>query len=164
MLLIEQDKRDPRWATRLTYARPSDRKLYVPENLYIIGMMNTADRSLSMVDYALRRRFGFVTLHPQFSSPQFRQHLQDADISDVVVDRIVSRMIELNEAIANDTVNLGPGFQIGHSFFVPADDSSAHSEGWYQRIIDTEIRPLLEEYWFDEPKKAVDWRDRLLAN
>ncbi|UQD70486.1 DUF3578 domain-containing protein [Bradyrhizobium japonicum] len=162
MLLIEQDKRDPGWATRLTYARPNDRKFYVPENLFIIGMMNTADRSLSMVDYALRRRFAFVTLPPQFSSPQLREHLLTADIPEVIVDRITSRMIELNEAIANDTVNLGPGFQIGHSFFVP-DEENPYSDGWYEMIIETEIRPLLEEYWFDEPKKAADWRERLLS-
>lgn len=162
MLLIEQDKRDPGWATRLTYARPNDRKFYVPENLFIIGMMNTADRSLSMVDYALRRRFAFVTLSPQFSSPRFRDHLLAVDVPQAIIDRITSRMTELNEAIANDTVNLGTGFQIGHSFFVP-DDESSFSDGWYERIIETEIRPLLEEYWFDEPKKAADWRDRLLA-
>ena len=116
-----------------------------------------------MVDYALRRRFAFVTLHPQFTSPQFREHLLAAEIPQAIVDRIMSRMIELNDAIANDTVNLGPGFQIGHSFFVPADESS-YSDGWYERIIETEIRPLLEEYWFDEPKKAADWRERLLAD
>ncbi|MDN4984296.1 DUF3578 domain-containing protein [Bradyrhizobium sp. WYCCWR 13022] len=162
MLLIEQDKRDPGWATRLTYARSNDRKFYVPENLFIIGMMNTADRSLSMVDYALRRRFAFVTLSPQFSSPRFRQYLLAGEIPEAIVDRITSRMIELNDAIANDTINLGPGFQIGHSFFVPEDDSS-YTDGWYERIIETEIRPLLEEYWFDDPKKAADWRERLLA-
>jgi len=162
MLLIEQDKRDPGWATRLTYARTNDRKVYVPENLFIIGMMNTADRSLSMVDYALRRRFAFVTLPPQFSSPRFREHLLGAEIPLAIIDRITLRMTELNQAIASDTVNLGPGFQIGHSFFVPGDESS-YSDGWYETIIETEIRPLLEEYWFDDPKKAADWRERLLA-
>jgi hypothetical protein len=115
-----------------------------------------------MVDYALRRRFAFVTLLPQFMSPQFREHLLAADIPQATIDRIVSRMTELNDAIANDTVNLGPGFQIGHSFFVPEDDNS-YSDGWYESIIETEVRPLLEEYWFDEPKKAADWRERLLA-
>ncbi|NOJ39980.1 MrcB family domain-containing protein [Bradyrhizobium australiense] len=161
MLLIEQDKRDLRWATRLTYARPNDKKFYVPDNLFIIGMMNTADRSLSMVDYALRRRFAFVTLAPQFSSPRFREHLLAMEIPEAVLIRITSRMIELNEAIASDTINLGPGFQIGHSFFVPYDESS-YSQEWYERIVETEIRPLLEEYWFDEPKRAADWRERLL--
>lgn len=163
MLLIEQDKRDPGWATRLTYARSNDRKFYVPENLFIIGMMNTADRSLSMVDYALRRRFAFVTLLPQFSSSRFREHLVGTEIPPAIIDRITLRMAELNQAIASDTVNLGPGFQIGHSFFVPGDENS-YSDGWYETIIETEIRPLLEEYWFDDPKKAADWRERLLAS
>jgi AAA domain (dynein-related subfamily) len=163
MLLIEQDKRNAGWATRLTYARPNDPKIYVPDNLSIIGMMNTADRSLSMVDYALRRRFAFVTLHPQFAAPAFREHLTGAGIPSDVVDRIRSRMTELNDSIASDTINLGPGFQIGHSFFVPAEAGS-YSENWYDRIVDTEIRPLLEEYWFDEPKKAAGWRDRLVAD
>ena len=163
MLLIEQDKRNAGWATRLTYTRPNDPKIYVPDNLLIIGMMNTADRSLSMVDYALRRRFAFVTLRPQFAAPAFREHLTGAGIPSDVVDRIRSRMTELNDSIARDTINLGPGFQIGHSFFVPVE-AGWYSETWYDRIVDTEIRPLLEEYWFDEPKKAAGWRDRLMPD
>jgi hypothetical protein len=163
MLLIERDKRTPTWATRLAYARPLDPKFYVPDNLYIIGMMNTADRSLSMVDYALRRRFAFVTLAPEFASPAFRTTLEAAGVPATVVGQIVGRMRELNEAIAADTINLGPGFQIGHSFFIPAD-GQADSDGWYAQVIETEIRPLLEEYWFDEPAKAASWRSRLLTN
>jgi hypothetical protein len=161
MLLIEQDKRNSGWEMRLAYAKPGDAKFYVPDNLYIIGMMNTADRSLSMVDYALRRRFAFITLLPQFASPAFRDHLATLGVPASVIERIVSRMAELNEAIATDTINLGPGFQIGHSFFVPADETP-YADHWYERIIETEIRPLLEEYWFDEPSKAANWRDRLL--
>jgi hypothetical protein len=162
MLLVEQDKRNSGWATRLAYARPDDAKFYVPDNLFIIGMMNTADRSLSMVDYALRRRFAFLTLTPQFAAPAFRQHLEGAGAPPGLIDRIQSRMAELNDAIGSDTINLGPGFQIGHSFFVPSDGTSISAD-WYERIIETEIRALLEEYWFDEPKKAADWRDRLLS-
>ena len=162
MPLIEQDKRNARWATRLAYARPDDQPFYVPDNLFIIGMMNTADRSLSLVDYALRRRFAFVTLLPQFSTSAFKEHLSEKDIPSDVIDQIRSRMTELNDAIATDTINLGPGFQIEHSFFVPAEASS-YSKDWYVRIIETEIRPLLRGYWFDEPRKAADWRDRLPA-
>jgi MoxR-like ATPase len=162
MLLIEQDKRNASWATRLAYAGPQDAKFHVPDNLFIIGMMNTADRSLSMVDYALRRRFAFVTLTPRFASPTFREHLRASAVPAPLIDRVVERMGQLNEAIAADTQNLGPGFQIGHSFFVPTD-AATYSEDWYARIIDTEIRPLLEEYWFDEPNKAADWCSRLNA-
>lgn len=162
MLLIEQDKRNPSWATRLTYSSVNDKLFYVPDNLFIVGMMNTADRSLSMVDYALRRRFAFVSLLPQFSSPAFREHLAAAGVPEEIADRIFSRMAELNDAIAKDTINLGPGFQIGHSFFVPTDGAT-YTDHWYDQIIDTEIRPLLEEYWFDDPKRASDWRTRLLA-
>ncbi len=162
MLLIEQDKRNSSWATRLTYSSIADQRFYVPDNLYVVGMMNTADRSLSMVDYALRRRFSFVTLLPQFTSSAFRDYLSAAGVPADVLSRIVSRMTELNDAIATDTINLGPGFQIGHSFFVPTD-GVAYTVHWYEQIIDTEIRPLLEEYWFDDPKRAADWRERLLA-
>lgn len=163
MLLIEPDKRNASWATRLPYARSNDPKFYVPENVYIIGMMNTADRSLSMVDYALRRRFAFVTLQPQFASPLFEEHLLAAGIPPEIIHRIRLHMADLNDAISSDTINLGPGFQIGHSFFVPVEED-AYVEGWYERIIETEIRPLLEEYWFDDPRKAAEWRDRLLAD
>jgi hypothetical protein len=88
--------------------------------------------------------------------------LQEAGVPLEIVTRVVARMSDLNEAIATDTINLGPGFQIGHSFFVPTV-GSVYSDGWYERVIDTEIRPLIEEYWFDEPTKAADWRSRLLA-
>ena len=94
--------------------------------------MNTADRSLSMVDYALRRRFAFVTLTPQFGSPKFREHLVTGGVPVSVVERIVERMRRLNEAIAEDTINLGPGFQVGHSFFVPPE-GTLYSDGWYDR-------------------------------
>ena len=70
-------------------------------------------------------------------------------------------MNALNDVIASDIVNLGRGFQIGHSFFVP-HEVNGYFSGWYEQIIETEIRPLLEEYWFDDPEKAQHWRDRLL--
>ena len=161
MLLIEHDKRSDSWSIRLTYAKSTDKKFYVPDNLYIIGLMNTADRSISMVDYALRRRFAFVTLKPQFSSPRFRDYLLLGGIPQSVVERVIDRMHRLNEAIAEDSKSLGPGFQIGHSFFVPSE-GMLYSDDWYERIVETEIRPLLEEYWFDEPKAADSWRKQLL--
>lgn len=161
MLLIEPDKRGPEWATKLSYANSDEPDFYVPPNLYILGMMNTADRSLSVVDYALRRRFAFVSMDPMFGSPKFRAHLLDHGVSDKIASKVVSGMGELNKVIEEDRLNLGPGFRIGHSFFTPSqrlDDPAT----WYARIVETEIHPLLEEYWFDAPEKADEWRDQLL--
>ena len=161
MLLIESDKRDRVWATKLSYAWEGDDGFYVPNNLYLLGLMNTADRSLSIVDYALRRRFAFVLMEPAFGT-KFKEYLHNSNVSDATIERIVSRMEKLNKAIGEDRTNLGPGFRIGHSFFTPrmrVDDSLA----WYQRVVATEIAPLLEEYWFDDPDKAEDWRIQLLA-
>jgi hypothetical protein len=125
-------------------------------------MMNTADRSLSLVDYALRRRFAFITLDPKFESPEFRAHLSDHGLVANVVDRLVLRMGELNRAIFSDQLNLGRGYQIGHSFFVPTSQIS-DPEKWYQQVVETEIRPLLEEYWFDDPDKTEHWLAKLSA-
>jgi 5-methylcytosine-specific restriction endonuclease McrBC GTP-binding regulatory subunit McrB len=117
MLLIEPDKRSPEWATKLAYAPAAEERFYVPPNVYLLGMMNTADRSLSLVDYALRRRFAFVTLRPEYGSNKFRQHLLEKGVGAELADRIIERMISVNEEIAADQTNLGPGFCIGHSFF-----------------------------------------------
>ena len=162
MLLIEHDKRGSEWAAKLAYSADDDPPFHVPANLFILGMMNTADRSLSLVDYALRRRFGFFTLEPGFASPKFRDHLQKRGASGEVQRAIIEGMTTLNFAIAEDTINLGPGFRIGHSFFVPGDGQTP-DRAWFEQVIATEIRPLLEEYWFDEPAKAADWCERLLG-
>jgi hypothetical protein len=161
MMLIEPDKRGPDFAVPLTYS-PEER-FFVPENLYIIGMMNTADRSLAMVDYALRRRFSFVRLEPAFGSESFAAHLAGEGVDERLVERIVSRMGELNRAIREDTRNLGPGFEIGHSFFVPARDEEGRDESWFQRIVRYEIEPLLHEYWFDQPDRVGEHVGRLLS-
>ena len=92
--------------------------------------MNTADRSLAVVDYALRRRFAFVTLRPAFAEAAFRDHLVGAGVGDGLADRIVDRMGALNEAIATDFANLGPGFCIGHSFFTPNGEATLDND-WY---------------------------------
>jgi MoxR-like ATPase len=162
MLLIETDKRDLMWATRLAYASESDADFYVPENLHILGMMNTADRSLSLVDYALRRRFAFVSMDPLYGSPKFKVFLQANGVPESVVDRITTGMSELNQAIESDRVNLGPGFRIGHSFFTPTG-AVEDADAWYRRVVETEIYPLLEEYWFDSPEIADQWCNRLLG-
>ncbi len=161
MLLIESDKRGPTWKTRLAYAADGDEDFYVPDNLFILGMMNTADRSLSLVDYALRRRFAFVSMEPLYGAAKFRAHLGSLSIPEDVINRIANGMSELNQAIEADRTNLGPGFRIGHSFFTPTG-AVDNPETWYRRIVETEIYPLLEEYWFDAPETADQWRDELL--
>ena len=154
MMLIEYDKRSPDYAIPLTYASEADPHFYVPPNLHLFGMMNTADRSLAMVDYALRRRFAFITLEPQFASPKFKQHLLQRGAPAKLAEKIIDRLGALNEKIADDTTNLGPGFCIGHSYFCPLESDEAPSEAWYQQVIQNEIGPLLHEYWFDNPDEA----------
>lgn len=162
MLLIEHDKRSPTYAARLAYSSEADPPFYLPKKLHILGMMNTADRSLSLVDYALRRRFSFVTLEPAFSSPRFVAHLQERGMQLDIIRAITEGMGSLNAAIAEDKVNLGPGFRIGHSFFVPGDGQPM-DRAWFEQVVETEIRPLLMEYWFDESAKAGDWCVKLLG-
>jgi 5-methylcytosine-specific restriction enzyme B len=159
MMLIEADKRGPDYGIPLTYS-PEDR-FFVPENLFIIGLMNTADRSLAMVDYALRRRFGFVFLEPAFTSDEFSAALTDAGAPAELVQRIESRFTALNDEIRKDR-NLGRGFEIGHSFFVPQKDDESLDDAWYESVIRNEIRPLLEEYWFDEPERVEKHTKALL--
>ena len=162
MMLIEPDKRGRDYAIPLAYSQDADEKFYIPANLHLIGMMNTADRSLAMVDYALRRRFRFITLRPEFASTAFQQFLADAGAGSDLVKKIVNRMAALNEAIAADTKNLGPGYQIGHSYFCPGNDIKP-DENWYRRVIESEIVPLIQEYWFDNEQKVKEQRSALLA-
>jgi DNA polymerase III delta prime subunit len=159
MLLIEPDKRGNDFAVPLTYAEEPDERFYIPNNLYLIGTMNTTDRSLAMVDYALRRRFHFFTLKPEFGS-KFQKYVEGWGLRPDMVGIIRERIGRLNEIIANDTRILGPGFEIGHSFFCPLDQVG-DPKGWFNRIIDLEIAPLLEEYWFDEPDEAKKQSERL---
>ena len=152
LMLIEADKRSVDYAVALIY---SDKRFHVPENVYILGMMNTADRSLALVDYALRRRFAFETLEPaygtEYGRTAFEKYLVEEKSADPdLVTRISDRMGKLNEKIRDDK-ELGRGFQIGHSYFVPGAGDKP-SEDWYKDIVDTQIAPLLREYWFDSPE------------
>lgn len=163
MLLIEADKRGKDWQVPLTYSKDLGERFYVPENLYLVGLMNTADRSLAMVDYALRRRFAFIDLLPEFKSEGFARHLRDNGAEDGLIATIASRMIALNDRIAKDSTNLGPGFCIGHSFFCSRPDNGVYDNAWYEQIIRFEIEPLVREYWFDDPAVAQIIVDELLA-
>jgi 5-methylcytosine-specific restriction protein B len=164
MMLIEADKRGSEWAMPLTYGDGPDDLFYVPENVYLLGLMNTADRSLAMVDYALRRRFAFVDLEPGFDSVQFRDYLLNAGADSEFVEEIVRKMGVVNEKIAADTANLGPGYRIGHSFFCAIPFGAVPEREWFEQIVHAEIEPLLREYWFDDNAHADALvRDVLLA-
>ena len=149
LMLIEADKRGPEHAIALTYGAPGER-FSVPGNVHLLGLMNTADRSLAIVDYALRRRFAFETLKPAYGTGKFREYLLEAEVDKDLVDRIERNLSVLNERIRDDK-DLGPGFQIGHSYFVPEGSAD---EQWYLSIVDTQIAPLLREYWFDRPEQV----------
>lgn len=153
MMLIEADKRAEKYALKLTYSEDEDDRFYVPENLYIIGTMNTADRSLAIVDYALRRRFAFVSLQPDYGE-NFRTFLAENGLSNSMIEHISSSVFKVNEKIKADT-NLGEGFQIGHSYFCDFRDTEDENI-WWQEIIDFELKPLLEEIWFDELNNVAD--------
>ena len=174
LMLIESDKRSEEYAVSLTYADPSEKRFHIPANVHILGMMNTADRSLALVDYALRRRFAFAKLEPaygtEFGRGAMGDHLRSLDPNPVpaeLVKRIIKRMAALNAEIEKDT-ELGRGFRIGHSYFVPGEDvppdggvPPAFDDEWYETIVDTQIAPLLKEYWFDSPEKVSSEVDRL---
>ncbi|HWO09910.1 MAG TPA: AAA family ATPase, partial [Polyangiaceae bacterium] len=160
LLLIEADKRSKNWSVNLTY---SAEPFHVPSNLYVIGTMNTADRSLALVDYALRRRFAFIPIHPALDHPLFAQLLTDLGATPALQGRIVQRISGLNRRICEDP-NLGDGFAIGHSYFCHAPKGSDADLDWYRRIVRTEIAPLLREYWFDDRERAREETARLLAD
>lgn len=148
LMLIEADKRGEEYALSLVYGTE---KFFIPPNLYIIGIMNTADRSLAMLDYALRRRFGFFDISPCFLSDGFKKY-QDR-INNKRFDKIVEKVIKLNSEIMED-YSLGSGFRIGHSYFCNFKD---WDEKELLAIIDYEIIPLLKEYWFDQMDRVEHW-------
>ncbi len=150
MMLIECDKRGDK--LKLLY---KDEWFTVPKNIRIIGMMNTADRSLAMIDYALRRRFAFFDVAPAFDSDGFKQYLTEKNNSKF--DKLISVIKTLNDTISNDE-SLGDGFRIGHSYFCTNKEIT---DNWLQSIIEYEIIPLIKEYWFDEPTKVRDWSANL---
>lgn len=146
LMLIEADKRSKSFEIKLTYSEGDYEKFYVPENLYIIGTMNTADRSLALVDYALRRRFAFITLSPILDK-QFTEFLLQNNISTRLANHIANKVNRINVSITND-VNLGSGYLIGHSYFCSFNNKIDEAI-WWQEILDFEILPFLEEIWYD---------------
>ena len=163
LMLIEADKRKPEWAVQMAYSDEDTTPFHIPPNLCLIGTMNTADRSLALVDYALRRRFVFYTVEPAFGNGRFARHLKERGVPEKLQERIRNRLGALNKTIREDQ-RLGGGFQIGHSYFCnPPTEDLIGWEGWYQDVIRYEIEPLLAEYWFDDSEKAKTEVKKLLA-
>lgn len=149
-MLIENDKRGVE--LQLLYA---DEQFSIPSNVHIIGMMNTADRSLAMLDYALRRRFAFFEIVPAFDSTGFRAYRKN--VNNPKFDKLISTVQQLNEAITNDE-SLGEGFCVGHSYFCT---NVTINDEWLKSVVEFELVPLLKEYWFDEPSKVRNWTNTL---
>lgn len=151
-MLIENDKRGA--SLQLVY---SDEKFSIPENLYIIGMMNTADRSLAMLDYALRRRFAFFELQPGFDTDGFKTY--QSNINNRKLENLIACVKNLNYAIVADE-SLGEGFCLGHSYFCNLTPESVNDQV-ISNIVEYELIPLLKEYWFEEPTLVREWSERL---
>lgn len=150
LMMIEKDYRGEKITmayTGLTFS--------VPENLYIIGMMNTADRSIAMIDYALRRRFSFFDMRPAFYNERFIAYQRS--LNNETFDDLIEMVKRLNQEIVNDS-SLGEGFCIGHSYFC---EQSKCTERWIFEIIEYELIPMLNEYWFDDKSKVRTWEGKL---
>ena len=149
-MLIEKDKRGN--SLQLLY---SDEKFDVPKNVYIIGMMNTADRSLAMLDYALRRRFAFFEMKPAFNNKKFIDYR--LGLSSTKFNNLIEEVQKLNDHIKDDP-SLGEDFCIGHSYFCELEEVT---DTVLNNIVKYELIPLLKEYWFDNADEVRDWSERL---
>lgn len=157
MMLIESNKRSSQYAIKLTYSGPDDDKFYVPDNVYILGCMNTADRSLAIVDYALRRRFAFFPIEPEFDQT-FRDYLLQK-FDQKFVTEVCERLKTVNQRIQQEP-SLGSGMEIGHSYFCDltgADDKTK----WWQNICKYELFPYIREICFDDNVLANDLCEKL---
>jgi 5-methylcytosine-specific restriction protein B len=162
LTLLEDTKRSPSEAIELAYRRGDEQGVYVPKNLYVIGTMNVADRSLAIVDLALRRRFAFVDLEPRLGQA-WRTWCSKRGLDETMLSEIEARIGALNLEIAS-TVSLGPQFRIGHSYVTPDMDTRVpDGRVWFRARVETEIGPLLDEYWYDAPERAKEARAKLLA-
>ncbi|SLM28756.1 AAA ATPase superfamily [Desulfamplus magnetovallimortis] len=162
LTLLEVDKRTPNEALELSYKRSDGERLFIPDNLYVIGTMNVADRSLALVDFALRRRFAFIDLEPSLGK-LWRDWVQSqCGIDPTILIEIEKRILTLNNEISDDT-SLGPQFRIGHSYVTPPFGIPINdAREWFRQVVETEIAPLLDEYWFDGLDKAKKAKERLL--
>lgn len=150
-MMIEKDYRGEK--VLLPY---KDEEFSVPPNIYIIGMMNTADRSIAMIDYALRRRFSFYDVKPAFESEGFKKILQN--VQDERLNKLIQVIVDLNNAISDDET-LGEGFAIGHSYFTSAEFET--NPKWLDAVVEFDLVPLLKEYWFDNKPEVDRWSETL---
>ena len=162
LTLLEVDKRTPNEALELSYRREDDERVFIPDNLYVVGTMNIADRSLALVDLALRRRFAFIDLKPALGKAWKNWVKTQCGIATEILDEIENRILSLNTEIASDS-SLGEQFSIGHSYVTPPFGIPINdAREWFRQVVDTEIGPLLDEYWFNSLDKAHKARERLL--
>lgn len=151
IMLIENNKREEKYSIKLTY---SDEPFYIPENLYIIGTMNTADRSLAMMDYALKRRFGFIKLEPIYEDAKFEEYLiKTQKLNKNIAHQIATKYTELNKYMES---NLGEEFKIGHSYFMEEQFEPETFEETYKSIVNCEIKPIIEEYFYGDKEKIKE--------
>lgn len=155
LLLVENDKRD-HYSVKMAYSKED---FSVPSNLYIIGTMNTSDRSLTLVDYALRRRFSFLTLIPAFNTEKFNFHLENKmGLNKEQVIKINNAMGKINNIIEN---TLGEEFKIGHSYYISNKEDIRNFDSWYNEVAKYEILPMLEEYYFDDISRVDEFKEIL---
>lgn len=146
LMLIEDEYR----GKKITLAY-SGMPFSVPKNLYLIGMMNTADRSLALIDYALRRRFSFFEITPAFDNPRFKEYQKKLD--SILFDKLIDALKRVNEEISQDPV-LGEGFCVGHSYICEQEECSKE---WLAEVIEYDLIPIIKEYWFDDRTKVGNW-------
>ena len=164
LTLLEADKRTHAQAIELCYPNPdgSSNSVYIPENVYVIGTMNTADRSLALIDFAFRRRFAFASFEPMIGKEWRNWVVKKCGVDAKLARKIELLVNDLNQQITND---LGRDFQIGHSFVTPAIPlGDNNTKEWFTEVVNTEIGPLMEEYWFDSHKTAQEAINKLLAD
>ncbi len=163
LTLLESSKRVEEEALELSYAQTGER-IYLPENLYVIGTMNIADRSLALVDFALRRRFAFVDLVPMLGERWKNYLIEQYQVDSALLDQVALNMQSLNQMITEDP-HLGSAFCIGHSYVTPHTLFKEQGyRDWYHSVVEMEIIPLLREYWFNDPNKIGQAKSLLLQN
>ena len=162
LTLLEADKRFPDEALRLGQSKSDGERVHVPPNVYVIGTMNVADRSIALVDLALRRRFAFVDLEPTLGAVWRNWVHEQSDVALDFLTTVEARMATLNDRITNDR-SLGPQFRVGHSYVTPVPGTPIDDPAeWFRQVVETEIGPLLDEYWFDNSSEAENAKSELL--
>src|SRR5690606_13533221 len=156
------DKRTPNEALELSSTRSDGERVFIPDNLYVIGPMNIADRSLALVELPLRRRFAFIDPQPTLGKPWHGWVLPACGTDSAILVVIEERLITLSDEISADA-GLGPQFRVGHSYVTPPFGIPiSDAREWFRQVVDTEIGPLLDEYWFDALEKSQKARERML--